>query len=109
MGGCTISDCTEKYGNEFLANRQSADFTPYGGENFTMLMHRIGEFLTEVSKAHVGNVAVFTHGCTIGAVLSYVLHMTTLAPIALPGNGSICIIEFTEGQWRVVSWNIPPL
>lgn len=103
--GRKISDCIEEYGQAYLDNRRRTDYSAYGGESREDLHRRIREFLAMLEQQNYENVAVFSHAgyisCIISAISDYAYEVAQLSC----QNGSVSVFEFTDGQWRMVSWN----
>ena len=103
--GRKISDCIAEYGDAYLENRRRTDYSAYGGESREDLHRRIRAFLTMLEQQDYENVAVFCHAgyisCIISAISDYMYESMQLSC----QNGSVSVFEFTEGRWRMVSWN----
>lgn len=103
--GRRVGDCAAEYGESYFANRAETNFAPYGGESREMLQQRIREFLTMMEQSDCETVAVFGHGTYIQNMVDVVtgqVHDKKKFPCH---NGSVTVLEFKDGYWRVLAWN----
>ena len=78
----------------------SRDFTPFGGENFDMVVQRIYDFLKIIETQNVQNVAAFTHGGIILTVLTLALGEFAPSRIRRP-NCMVAIFDYLDGRLTV--------
>lgn len=103
--GRKITDCIEEYGEPYNINRYNTDYSPYGGESREDLHKRILEFFSMLEKTDYENVAVFGHGTYFHCIFSAftgILYDSRQFPCY---NGSVSVMEFKDGFWRLESWN----
>ena len=105
LSGQRIPDCTEKYGESYLANKAEYNFAPYGGENHEMHLARIRYFADKVAKEENDTVAAFCHAGSIRCMLEVVLEKRCLPKDYPIYNGSVSIFEYADGQWTCLEWN----
>ena len=105
LSGQRITDCTEKYGESYLANKAVYNFAPYGGEDHDMHQARIRYFADQVAKSEEGTVAAFCHAGSVRCMLEVVLDRWC-SPKDYPiYNGSVSIFEYADGKWTCLEWN----
>lgn len=85
---------------------QFGDYTPYGGENRTMLAARIRQFMDMLEKSDYENVAVFAHRGVLLTALRYILGTPDLSnPVFACDNCAINVVEFDGKSWRILALN----
>lgn len=101
LAGRPFTECAAEYGDAYLKHRAALDFTAYGGENHEMHMARVREFLTMLEKDPAESVVAFTHGHFILCAVETVLNAKIPHNLFRCSNGSITILSFEEGRWRL--------
>ena len=105
LQGRFVSECLEAYGQPYVENKKSGDYTSYGGENRAMHLKRIAEFMKKAEAFNEENVAVFTHEFVLRGMLNYALDMDIQKPRVFCGNCCIGVLEYTDGLWRLFGWH----
>ncbi len=98
----------ETYRDSYEVNVADYNFVPYGGEDYAMLERRVMEFLDLVKKEGFENVAVFSHGGFINAVLGVVLGCKVTNIKAMSSNCGVSIFNYQNETWKLAGWNISP-
>ena len=105
LSGQLISDCYDRYGEEYVENKKKSNYVPYGGENSEMFRARIAEFLHSLEGLPYENVAAFCHAGAIFMALQIVVGIDLPKKSFFAANGSVSVFEYREGVWRVIEWN----
>ena len=105
LAGHYVSDCLQKYGEEYVENKKRYDYTPYGGESYEMFSSRISQFLSQLEKTEYESVAVFCHEGVIRTMADVIFGVFIPRKTLVCENGSISVIEYQNGAWRVLEWN----
>ncbi len=99
--GMTFSEVFEKYPEEFNNwYHNTLEFRIPGGECLNQVAARAFEALSEIIKAHTGNVVIVTHGGVIKALLHKIDESNSLWQTGVD-PGSITILE-TSGDKMIV-------
>ncbi len=102
--GRPFEECAEEYGDAYWEARSSLDFTPYGGENREMLTARAREFLKMLEADPADSIAAFSHEGFIVSCVEIVLNMPLDRRRIRCANGSITILSFENGSWRLCTF-----
>lgn len=108
LEGRKPEDCLEQYGEHYLIQKANRNFRNFGGENYDEHVKRAKAFLDMVASEEDINVAAFCHEGTIKCILDIVLqigHWVNIKNI-LCSNGSVTILDYKNGQWRLCQWNL---
>jgi broad specificity phosphatase PhoE len=105
LGGRFKSDCFDEYGDEYIANRDSFEYKPYGGESYQEFCARVDEFKQQLEALDCERVAVFCHGGVINTFLELVLGDRTDRTKIACSNGSVSVFEYKKLSWRLLLWN----
>ncbi len=95
----------DEFAIELHKNRQSFDYSPYGGENKKDVIKRFCEFLKELESKPVQNVAAFCHAGLITIVTGYILSANLDRDAIHCPNCNIVVLEFDGNKWRLLVWN----
>jgi len=99
--GKPFSMCDEKC-------RANRNYTDYGGENTEMLTKRIEKFLKMLENSDYENVAAFSHGGYLIAMLAYVLKQPVSTSYLKCPNCTVAVFEY-ENVWKLRSWIDPEI
>ena len=109
----SVGSLAGKVAREFRANNpdklealRARDFTEFGGECEGDVMHRLAEFLAELSALRLDTVALFCHGGVICAALGYALGIELPHFKVAQPNCMVSVFELDEDYFGLVSWNI---
>ena len=105
LAGHYVCDCLQKYGEEYLQNKKRYDYSPYGGESYEMLAMRVKSFLKKLEQTEFESVAVFCHEGVIRTVADIILGVFIPRKTLACENGSVSVVEYKDGSWRVLEWN----
>lgn len=110
LAGHSVDECRAMF-SDYDVNNPVHNYVPYGGENLDMIGQRVSSFMRDLEALSEGekacsNIAVFAHYGTIQMALAHVLGVVLpRAKIAI-GNGSVTIVEFKDGSWRLLKSNL---
>ena len=105
LAGHFVSDCEAKYGEEYIENKKKYDYSPYGGETYEMLAARVSRFLKQLEDTGAETVAVFCHAGVIRTMADVIFGVFVPRKALACDNGSVSVIEYQNGSWRVLEWN----
>lgn len=101
-----VSDCEQEYGERLWTDRNTYNYTPYGGENEADIQKRARDFLTLMESEPCGQVIAFSHAGFITSTLTQVLGVTfNRRHIACP-NASIAVFSYENGRWILEKWGV---
>jgi len=107
LGGLTLAQAEDKYGDKVRTARRQRDYSGFGGESTEDQQSRIAKFMRKIEQGgFTGNVAVFCHEGTVRCMLDYILSMRFGTPRAVVDNGSVSIFDWDGERWRLKKWNI---
>ena len=106
LSGKSAAACSALYGEAYLEHKKAQDFTPFGGEDLSMLKRRVAEFLSLVEASGSELTAVFAHAGTLRAAGEAILGAPRLMHRVLCSNCCLCIFEYKDGIWRLNAWNV---
>lgn len=101
-----VSECEAEYGEELWKNRNSYNYTPYGGENEAELMKRARDFLTLLENDPCEQAIAFSHAGFITCTLTQVLGATFDRKHIDCPNASIAVFEYRDGRWLLLQWGL---
>ena len=99
-----FEECAAEYGDAYWEARATLDFTPYGGENPSMLTARAREFLRILEEDPAESIVAFTHEGFIGSCMEVVLGVSIDRKKLRCANGSVTILSFENGSWRLCTF-----
>lgn len=108
LAGRKAQDCLEEYGEHYLTQKANWNFRDFGGESYDEHRDRAKAFLDSVADEGDIHVAAFCHEGTIKCMLDLVLqigHWVSVKNI-LCENGSVTILDYQNGHWRLCQWNL---
>ena len=104
--GKSPAECEEKYGDIYIQGKRRYDFSAIGGESRSEFLARIRSFLKMMEECPYERVAAFCHGGLIQNALDVVTGMELGKSDFICSNGSVSVLEYRDGKWRVVCWNV---
>jgi probable phosphoglycerate mutase len=84
---------------------QYPDYTPYGGENVTMVRRRAREFLSMLEKSDYRYVAAFSHFGFINCIFKELLDANYRSGVIKTENCAVHVLEFDGEKWRIAALN----
>lgn len=106
LAGKTADECFKIYGEQYLDNKVTHNFVPYGGEDDVMHLDRIRRFSAHLEHNVQPYVAAFCHEGSIRCMLDLVMGQRHCRKDYPLDNGSVSIFEFTSGRWILLAWNV---
>ncbi len=100
LTGEFIADVRAKYGN------LKANFTPWGGEDQSMIAARAAEFLKLLESDPRDMVAAFSHNGFMKAVLRCILGESIDTTPLANGNCNIAVLKYGGNRWTISVWNL---
>ncbi len=100
-----VQDCLAKYGEKYTLHKALADYRPWGGENREQVFSRLQKFLETLENCKYENVAIFGHAMLISLLMQHIFPTETVI-FGLPQNGAVSVVEYTDGQWNLLHWNV---
>lgn len=97
-------DSTEKYGEIYTQCKANRNYIYFNGENKPLVRARAREFLKLMEKEE-GTIAVFSHGNWINCLIEDMTGVEWI-PGGFLDNGKMSIIEFCDGEWKIVGLNV---
>ena len=93
-----------KYGELYTRCKDERNYIYFNGENKALVRARAREFL-KLMEEKEGNIAVFSHRNWINCLVE---DMTGIEWVegGLLDNGKMSIIEFSNGEWKIIGLNI---
>ena len=104
--GLSGDDCTLCFGEGHLDAREQLNFAAYGGEDRQDLLPRIRAFLEDLEQRSYQNVAVFTHGGLMLALLEAIWGTPVSADRVYRGNCMVMALEYNGEIWSLYGWNM---
>lgn len=98
-------DCLAKYGEKYTLYKAQVDFRPFGGENKEQVVSRIRKFLETLTMGTYENVAIFGHAMLISLLMQHIFPTENVI-FGFPKNGAVSVVEYTDGQWKLLHWNV---
>ena len=101
LGGRIMQECEAEYGERYLQDRETFEFTAYGGENWDQLRGRMAAFLRKLEQCDYEKVGIFFHGNAMQALIQEAtgIHLPCCA------NGAVTVLECRKQRWRLKLWN----
>lgn len=96
--------CAREYGERYTGNKPSRNYICFNGENKPLVRARAREFLKLMEKLE-GNVSVCSHGNWINCLIEDLTGIEWIKG-GFPENGKMSIIEFSDGEWKIIGLNI---
>lgn len=82
----------------------NGDYTPFGGENASMMCQRLRGFLELLEKDPCDYVAAFAHNGAMKAMLQLIIG--DYKKVAVDNaNCNIAVFEYNNNTWRLLCWN----
>jgi len=104
-----VLKCDAEMGETLTRNRTIWDYTPYGGENLTMLRERAAKFLKKLEDENYDTVAVFAHEGMLKSIFFNVIGAVALPKKLKCVNCSVVRFEYTDGMWFFTDWVSPEI
>lgn len=98
------TESTAKYGEIYTKCKAERNYIYFNGENKPLVRARAREFLKLMEKEE-GNVAVFSHANWINCLIEDMTGVEWI-PGGFLDNGKMSIIEFSDGEWKIVGLNV---
>ena len=106
LEGRSVAACEAELGETYIAHRKVWDFTPYGGENLSIMQLRVSEFMDALTKEpQNAQIAVVCHEGTMLCMLRHVMQCELPYLSAFADNCSICVFTYDQGHWVLNKWN----
>lgn len=105
LAGKLVADCMVLLGEAYRESAAVMDFVAYGGENTEMVQERVNRFMRDMEQeAAEGRerIAVVSHDGPICCMVRYALQCDVQKKHLLVGNASVTVLEYQEGNWRLV-------
>ncbi len=104
LEGKRAVDSTEKYGEIYTESKKHRNYIYFNGENKPLVRARAREFLKLMEKEE-GDIAVFSHANFINCLIEDLVGEEWV-PGGFLENGKMSIIEFCDGEWKIVGLNV---
>lgn len=102
------TELAQQYGEAFTNAGKSHDYTPFGGENESMIKDRVHAFMRELESLDAENIAVVGSEGTIHHMLTYVLRTDFDIHNLRIRNCSISVLSFEDCRWRLEQFAYTP-
>ena len=100
-----IADCEAEYGEEYIHNRKTHNYKPYGGESYEEFRSRVRSFLEMMENSPYEKVAAFCHGGFIHTALDVVMGKFNDRSTLVCGNCGVTVFEYDGKGWKLITWN----
>ena len=100
-----VIDCVAEYGDDYIQNRKSINYKPYGGESYEEFSSRVRSFLEIMEKSPYEKVAAFCHGGFIQTALDLVMRRFNDRSTLVCDNCGVTVIEYDGNNWKLITWN----
>ena len=100
-----IADCEAEYGEEYIQNRKTHNYKPYGGEDYAEFGKRIREFLSMVESSPYEKILVFCHGGFIQHSLDAITGTYNNRAVFTSDNCGVTVYEYDGNAWKLITWN----
>ena len=110
LAGKHPADLAIELGESYRANRRIRNYRPYGGEDMNDLYSRVSSFMRMLETkpyCDMERILAFGSEGSIDMALAYVLGDgdTAMVGKVVCSNGSVSVLEESDGRWRVRNWN----